>query len=726
MKLKMTSCCLTLATLLAAQPALAQEEPAGGGLEEIVVTAQKRSESLQDVPATVSVLSADALETRQIDDLSDVSRQVPSFVVGKLFGSNLVTLRGISTGLTSGTEDPSVAVHVNGVYQPRTRGLDVILADVDQVEILAGPQGTLYGRNATGGVVNYTLAAPSREFEAGFSGLAANYDRYSVKGYVSGPLGDQVQIRISGLYDDQQDGFTKNLLPNAPKSSLEDNRVVGGRFAAAIQPSESVNLQLETTYADTKSSTYFATFAQSEDPFYRALYVPVTTTPHRTFSDLDGKLDSTIVTATFTAEFELANNVTLKSISGYQDYEDYMAIDADGSGYLGVNTNQSVEAKTYTQEVNLNVALFDDRLKSIYGFFYFDDRITLDNFVEFGGFIPNVVIPIIYYTDQKAKSWAVYTDQTLAITDSLRLRAGLRYSKDRKSVDQLQNFAGAVCTFRDRYSDDQFSPLLALQYDFTPDVMGYVQWQKGYKSGGFVHNSCGDDYGPEKVTGYETGLKSTLFDNKVRLNLSAFYYDFRDIQVQQYQGILLQVANAAKARIYGAEASLEWLVSDAFRLDLAGNIQSAKYREFVNCNSTVSTVACTAADPRPPAVQQESFAGNWLNRAPPYTLNLGAQYRFDFANGATLTARGEAYLSGKMHFDEFASPEVTQGAYRLLNAYLTYEAPSEAYQVRLFGKNLANETYKVSGFNLGASGLAFVGNYGPPRTYGVEIAFKFR
>ena len=649
------------ALIIASAPAYGQATDADqpGGLTEIIVTASKRSESVQDVPATVSVLSGATMADRQINDLSDISKRVPSFVVGKLFGSNLVTLRGISTGLTSGTEDPSVAIHVDGVYQPRTRGLDVLLSDVERVEVLAGPQGTLYGRNATGGVVNYQLARPTKEFEAGVTGTAANYDRFGVKGYVSGPLGERVQVRLSGIYDDQSKGFTKNLLANAPDKTLEANRIAGGRVAIAAQPAEGVDLLLEASYADTKSSTYFATFSRSTDPFYRALYVPVTTTPHQTYSDLDGKLDSKITNVTFNASIDLTENVTLKSITGYQKYKEFMAIDADGSGYLGVNTNQSADAQTYTQEFDLNVSMFGGKLKSIYGFFYFNDEITLDNNVEFGGFIPNFVIPIRYFTAQKARSYAFFTDQTLSLTDRLRLRGGLRYSNDHKTVDQLQNFAGSLCTYKDKYDDDQISPLLALQYDFTPDAMGYVQWQKAYKSGGFTHNSCGDNYGPEHVNGFEAGLKTTLANNTVRFNVAGYYYDFRDIQVQQYQGILLGVANAAKARIYGAEASLEWVPTRAFKFDLAANLQSAKYVDFTNCNSTGSTVACTAADPRPVSQQQESFGGNWLNRAPPYTVSTGAQYRFDLGNSGALTARGEVYLAGKTYFDEFASPDVT-------------------------------------------------------------------
>ena len=431
------------------------------GIADIVVTAQKRSESVQKVPASVSVLSAGTLATRRLDDLSDIAKQVPSLVIGKLFGSNLITLRGISTGLTSGTEDPSVAVHVDGVYQPRTRSLDVILADVERVEVLAGPQGTLYGRNATGGVINYVLKEPQKEFGAGISGLAANYDRYAVRAYVTGPLAEGIEFRLSGIYDDQSKGFTKNLLPNAPEKTLESNRVAGGRAAIKFDPSSAFSMTLEGTYTDSRGKPLFSSFSVPGAPF-TDLYVPLTTAPHEVYSEHVSALNSKIYTGTLTANYQFNDDVSLKSITGYQKYKDFMAIDSDASGYTGVDTNNLLKSNTFTEELDLSVNMFDNRLKSIYGFFYFNDKITEDNHVNFGGAIPNVIIPIEYFTAQRAKSFAFFTDQTFSVTDKLRLRAGARYSSDRKSVEQFQDFAGSVCTYNDKYKNDQFSPLLAV------------------------------------------------------------------------------------------------------------------------------------------------------------------------------------------------------------------------------------------------------------------------
>jgi iron complex outermembrane receptor protein len=198
------------------------------GLSEVVVTAQKRSENVQDVPATVVALGAEDLEMRDIQSLTGLASHVPSLMAGELYGTTQISLRGISTGITSGADDPSVATHINGVYQPRSRSIASALIDLDRVEVLAGPQGTLYGRNAVGGAVNYVLKGPSEEFEGKVSARVGNYSRYAIDGSVSGPLSDRAGFRITALYDDRSDGFTKVLNANAPKSYLEELRSAGG------------------------------------------------------------------------------------------------------------------------------------------------------------------------------------------------------------------------------------------------------------------------------------------------------------------------------------------------------------------------------------------------------------------------------------------------------------------------------------------------------------------
>ena len=706
----------------------AEVEAPPAALEEVVVTAQKRSENIQDVPGSITALSGEALADRQIKDITDLQTHIPSMAVGQLYGANLITLRGISTGLTSGSEDPSVAVHVNGVYQPRSRSLDVALMDLDRVEVLSGPQGTLYGRNATGGVVNYITKGPTNAFEGQVTGLAANYDRFGARGSVSGPITDRIGFRLSGMYDDQSKGFTRNLLPNAPSKRLEDRRVMGAHLALRAQATDALTLDLDAMYVDTNSSSYFAAFAPPTLPFFASLFAPQTFRPHEVYSELPARLDSQYGQTSLTATWKLAENVELKSISAYQTYVDHMDIDLDASAYPAVTVLQTDKSHTPTQEFDLTTRTFDDRLTSIFGFFYFKDEFKGASVVPFGVIAPGSIVTFYFPTDQSAKSYALFTDQTFSVTPDLRLIAGLRYNKDEKRAVHTGSIAGVgpICPVSNvKRSWESWTPRFGAQYDVADHVMVYAQWQKGFKAGGFTANSCGDDYDPETIKGPEVGIKSEIFDRRLRLNAAAYRYSYKNLQVQQNVGVsTFQVNNAASAVLKGIEVTAQALLTDRLRLDAAGMVQSAKYKQFVNCNQTAVLGACTAGDPRPVAARQEDLAGNWLNRAPPYTLNVGLEYKFDLPSDGKLLVRAESYWSGKLRFDEFNSPALTQSAYNIQNVYATYTPAGERFEVRAFIKNLSDKDYKVSGF-FNSSGQLFSGNWAPPRTFGAEVTVNF-
>jgi iron complex outermembrane receptor protein len=707
---------------------------ASSGLDEIVVTAQKRAENVQDVAASITALGAEALENRQIRDITDLQQIVPSLVVGQGYGANLITLRGISTGITSGAEDPSVAVHINGVYQPRSRSLDAVLQDLDRVEVLAGPQGTLYGRNATGGVVNYLTKGPTKEFEGYVTGTVANYDRYAVRGGISGPLGEHAGFRIGAIYDDQNEGFTKNLTPNAPRKSVEDNRVAGVHGTLRLEPTSNLTLDLDGFYLDAKSSVLQAPFEFSTDPVQFAAFAPQEIRPHKTRSLQPSRLDTKYWQLSATTTWDMTDNVSLKHIVAYQNYKNDMNIDYDGSAVDALSTRQVFESRTIQSELDLSVAMFDDRLTSIYGVYYFNDDLSTASRSTLGyGFgAANLLQPLnlTFPFSQKARSFAFFTDQTFKVTDRFRLIGGLRFNRDRKSAErsgQVDEFGpGSICaTTAAEREWNSLTPKVGAQFDATETIMLYGQWQKGFKSGGFPANSCSPGYDPEKIKGPEIGIKSDLFDRRLRLNIAAYYYDYENLQVQKVDANSnFFVQNAAAARIKGIEFSAQGLISDAFRVDMSGNLQSAKYTNFVNCNTAAFLGACTGADPRPAAAQLQNVAGNPLNRAPSYTLNVGAEYTVAIGNFGDLLFRGESYWSGSVQFDEFKTRSLTQSAYSVQNAYVTFTPTSDRYQVRAFIKNLTDEKYKVSGLY-----AAYIssggGNWAAPRTFGGEVTVKF-
>ncbi|MEJ6010435.1 TonB-dependent receptor [Novosphingobium aquae] len=720
-----------------AQTAAPEGEEANG-IADIVVTAQKRSESSQTVPASITALDDKALDLRQISSVSDLQGQVPSLVVGELFGTNLITLRGISTGQTSGSEDPSVATHINGAYQPRSRSIDVAMVDLQRVEVLSGPQGTLYGRNATGGAVNYVLRGPSDTFEGELTGRAANYERFGISGSVSGPIGDSVGIRVTGLYDNQAEGFSRVLNANAPKDRLEENRVYGGRVVVEAKPSDRVTITVEGIGLNTKSSTAFFPFGQSIAPAINAAVQPQTYLAHEIYTDENAQLNSQYYQGIATINAELSDNVSIKSISAYQDYHQLMVIDSDGSATspkLRTATNQVTDSQTFTQEFNVNTKLIDGRLNSIFGFFYFHDDIDLQtdlttfrSFSAATGSLNPFTSVLSFHTFQKARSYAFFTDHTFSVTDSIRLIAGLRYNHDEKTAQQSFFFNGnpvLAPTTINKIVFESWTPRFGFQVDVAPRVMLYGTYSKGFKSGGFASNvNAVNPFNPEKISGGEIGVKSELADRRIRLNLSGYYYDYSDLQVQNavlVNGIpSFRVRNAAKSRIYGVEAQLQAMLSDNFKLDIAGMVQSAKYTDFSTCNNTLVVGTCTAAA----NTTLINLKGNWLNRAPNYTVNVGLEYKTEVGSAGELTLRGESLFSGTVHFDEFASALVTQKAYSLQNFYVSFTPTSDRFTLRAYVKNIGDTDYKTSGFFQTAT-LQQAGNWGAPRTFGAEATIRF-
>lgn len=694
--------------------------PAGAQLDDIVVTAQKRSENLQKVPVSITALTADALETRQIQNVVDLQTQVPSLIVGQYYGASLITLRGISTGVTSGSEDPSVATHINGVYQPRSRSIDSALIDLERVEVLSGPQGTLYGRNATGGVVNYILRGPTAKFEGEVGARVANYGRYAVQGRVSGPLSDNVGYLVSGLYDDQTRGFTRNLLKGAPNKRLEDSRTAGGRIALEFRPTSEVTINIDNIYMDTDETPASLAFAPPLSPISAAFLGPQSYRPREIITEIEALSRTKYFQTSGTINWEVTPDVTLKSITAYQTLRNKQVIDLDSSAVASDAPAQQTRSNTFTQELNLNTVSFDDRLKSVFGIFYFDDNLTANSLTTFN--VPGFLADYIAHTKIKTKSVALFTDQTLTVAEGLRLQAGIRYNYDKKVAEQSVDFGGPICPLAtNKRVAKAWTPRFGAQYDMSDDVMVYGQWSKGFKSGGFVANTCYNGFDPESIKGPEVGIKTQFLDRRVRLNLSAYYYDYKNIQVQRVVGVgQFSVVNAAAARIYGIEGQLNAALTPQLKLDMTGMLQSAKYTNFQNCNQAAFAFACSSAA----TTSLVDVSGNWLNRAAPYSLNAGLEYAAEMADGGSLTLRGETFFSGRVHFDEFASPLATQKAYSLQNAYVTYTPGNDRFTFRAYVKNIANTNYRISSFFQSAIQL-FSGNYGAPRTYGVEARAKF-
>lgn len=713
-----------------AQQTAAEDSGSSVGIPEIVVTAQKRAENIQKVPATITALGAEALETRQITDVVALQSQVPGLVVGETFGASLISLRGISTGVTSGAEDPSVATHINGVYQPRSRTIDSALADLERVEVLAGPQGTLYGRNATAGVINYILKRPGDSLQGEVTGSVGNYETLGIKGRISGPLSDNIRLLVSGVYENRDKGFTKNLAPGAPQSRLQTNRIAGGRAALDVDLPGGAEIQLDAIYLDSKSTPTTVAFGASQEAFIQPVLNPQSFRPFEVYSNYRSLDRTKYLQFIATINIPLSDNVDLRSITGYQRFRNHLRLDGDASATAIVESDIRFRSNTFSQEFNLNASLFDDKLKSIVGLFYYNDKFnhkgnspfdTSAIFPTSSAFNFSVEGPI------KGESYSVFTDHTYSVTDRLRLQAGIRYNHDKKTAATNVIFDGFdVCPAPPASKSwNSWTPRFGAQYDVADNSMLYAQYTKGFKAGGFAASSCMDDFEPEKITGVEVGFKAKFLDNRVMFNIAGFSYRIKDLQVQKVVDVgTLVVDNAARAKVYGVEASLQAQLAEHLRLDASGVVQSAKYDDFLNCNQLLFIGACGAFDPRTGADRLSDASGNRLNRAPPYTANVGLEYDVMLNGGGKILLRGESLFSGRVDYAEFPSPGSRQKPYSLQNAFLSYTSPGDRFVLRGYVKNIANKAYK-SGYLFFPATRQDTGQWAPPRTFGAEATVKF-
>lgn len=722
--------------LMAASAAWAEEAPASGAtVDEIVVTALKRSQTLTSVPASISALDADALADRGISTVNDIQQQTPSVSFGTALGTTQVSIRGVGLTIATGAGEPGVAVHLDGFYEARPALSGLAQFDLERVEVLRGPQGTLYGRNATGGAINFISKAPTQTFEARAAVGYAEYDEFHVEGVVSGPLSDRVRGRLGATFTERDQGFIENVAPG--QDDLDKTRTAGVRGRLEVDLSEDAVLDLQLTYLRSDGSTIYLTPTQPLDPatvaFNPALATAlVETSPDKTaISTPRGK--RTAIAPVATLNWELGE-LDFKSITGFSKIESESVSDSDGTsaemGYLP----QAYDSQLFTQEFGLTGTT--GKLDWIVGAYYLNERYEAYQDVVFpNGFtaafpIPGVgIIPIPVYGagerllqhwSEKRESYAAFADGTYRITDSFSLFAGARYSKDKFRLTQTVGtlLTGLACdNLTNEETFSSFTPRVGAQY--TPSFGGnlYGSVSRGYKSGGLNFGTCNDPYDPEKVTAYEIGYKGRLAGNTVTYGIAAFYYDYEDLQVYQLRPITAgggsYIDNAPKATIQGIEGDLTWRPTANLEFNAGLSFLDATYDEYVNADSSILGSA------------PEDLSGNRIPKSPEFTGNIGAQYTTDMIDGVgRFTVRAEAYHSAEQYYTEFNKPQDGQDAYTVYNAFVKWDDPSDRYSVRLYGRNLGDERYFNFVTATPLSGTTLV-TYAPPRQIGVELAVSF-
>jgi len=738
---------LAAATLAAANLAQAQE-PARTSqpvLEEVIVTATKRETTLQDTAIAISVMSGDQMTFRDIDTIDGLQNAVPGMTVGEVAGTPLITIRGIGLNLISGSGNPGVATHYDGIYLPRPGSANGAVVDVGSVEVLRGPQGTLYGRNATGGSVNFLSRRPADEFGAGLTLGGGKYDRQFYEGYVEGSILPDTLGARAWYRKDEFNGYGNNETNN---NDIGGNDTRMGHLAFTYQPIESLDIYGSYTRRDDKGKYPYSTALTSVSDFLGTEYPTSDQSfePYNIKGLRDPSTDMKTETGNVTITWDFAG-YTLKSISGYVGHHRDEAISAPEIQQYVVYTTRNETSDAYSQEFDLSGNLFDDKVNWLVGAYFQDD----DGTTPYGAYVNlnRVLGPytLVYAPASKTKdvTKALFIDGSWSMWDDLRLIFGARYSDEKRELTQTyqpyvadtatqlpnadltEQFLSIIqpdtCT--NEHHSIKFSstdPKIGLQWDVTPDIMAYVQYQSGFKGGGFNTSAqCNQTYDPENVDSYEIGLKSTLLDGQLVVNMAAFDYDYKDYQVEKTVQFNSLIENATNASSRGFELSTSFIPVEWVSLDAEYSYLDATYDDYEARDNFQNTSAFL-----PPDAPIEDLSGNYLSRSPKNTLNVGANF---FANInrfglGRLQLRVEGFYSDKLYFREFNLPIEKQPSYHTYNAFLTVESANEKFSVSVYAKNIGDELYQVG--QIGFDAVKYRGAYyAPPRTVGASISMRY-
>lgn len=699
-------------------------------IEELVVTAEKRQESLQDIPASISAFSGDRIAQSGARSIVDVQFLAAGLNFGQDRAGVLRTsIRGISSNV--GPES-AVAVHLDGVYLGNRYDQVGAFFDVKRMEVLRGPQGTLYGRNATGGALNIITNDPTASSEAGAQITYGNYSLLETEGYASGPLlGDRVLGRVAFKTSDLP-GYGRNLFSG---EKVNGNLSSSGRAKLDIRVTDDLIVKLSADYARNQS-----TYADEVSRIFSA--VPLMPEARGQFeaTGFDSNRnranyqDARAWGGSAKVEWDLGY-ATVTSLTGYRRVDKDGAVDIDGTpedaGYWRTAHQRNNEV---SQEVNVASAA-ESKLRWIVGAFYYRNNLGQFNDIPLPLLNSATASPEIFSNliSYRTNAYAFYGQATYPIFENLKLTLGGRYSDEKNhDLETRQVLPGAMTTLDASNSSHAFTPRVSLEWHVTDDVNAYATYAKGFKSGGFNPGTNDpSNFRPEHVANYEVGLKSMFLDRRVLLNLAAFYMKYDDLQVSTRVLIppgtpATRVVNAASATIKGVEA--EFRASAGAHLSFDGNLAylDARYDDFNQASDPVG--ATTYPFDVPPGARARSATGNQMMGAPKWSVNAGAEYAFDLADWEGAFRLEYAYQS-TVYFTPWEDLRgAKQGPAGVINARLTLNSADEDWSVSFWGRNLTDERIysNLAEFNDGAfTGLFRSATYRPPRTFGVTVGKHF-
>lgn len=711
-------------------------------IEEVIVTSQRRSENLQRIPKAISVLSSQQLERIKIDDLGGLGPKVPGLTVSYFsLGQPTIHMRGIGSNDDGAALDNSVVVYLDDIFVSRISSIDINLTDVERVEVLRGPQGTLYGRNTIGGAINVISKPPSQDPEVRLSATAGNYNHGAASAVISGPLKKDMLLAKVALSGNRTDGWQKNIFLDEDQHGRENLSV---RSKLAYLPNQRFSLKLGADYTwDNLDSTGRIPVA-GRVPIRildaEGKLIPVLDDAGKIVKDSAGNnlLESKLPTDIFKAlggDFEHATNGLsgytdrviwgttahatwenswgeFASVTGYRDSD--FAWAEDSIGLPPTVTDQRIGTavdethRQFSQEFRWTSNENQD-LRYVVGLYYLHERTERQERFPFATGTATTT------QKNKTNSYALFGQADYALTENYSMSFGARYTHDEKRLNQsaengdapaiiLENFQ-----LTERGSWNDFSPSLALSYQANEDILIYGSVSRGFKSGGFQGAPASLSLArrridPETAWNYEFGVKSEWLRNRLRLNLVTFYTDFRDLQVVQFRTVdnfgIFETTNAASATLRGAET--EFIFHPMEGMEISGSYAYLR-ATYDNFNDTTG----------------RDFNDNRLRQAPKHSFDIGLNYQWRLFEGYAIANMDYRY-QGKS-FREPDNSITVQPAFDLLDASLGYRSNDNKWEVSIWSKNLLDEEYISHLYVLGGNDYAL---FGTPRTYGVTLNWR--
>jgi iron complex outermembrane receptor protein len=750
--------CVLMSSAVAAPLALAQEsttatneqattseqapESAARTLDTVTVTARRRSESIQDVPVAVSAFSEEALKDLQASNIDGLQGAVPNMNIVQGRGSSNsvnVFIRGIGQPDALQTFDPGVGMYVDDVYYSRINGALFSLFDVQQVEVLRGPQGTLYGKNSTGGAIKITTKNPFDDEGGSVEGTVGDYGRAEGRFYLSSRFSDTVAGSIAGGWI-SNDGYVRDPTTGQHYND-EDTRAVRGKIA--FRPSDTFNatLSLDYTHQDNAltlgrpTAPLFAT----DLVFGQVLLSPAPTGDYdyeaRTSFSPDKGQELTHKGVSLNMGWNLSQAWLLKSITSYRKLDTASYIDIDASQFELGDVFVAVDQSQFSQELQLQ---YDNggNVKSVFGLYFQDEKVPSHQEAYADDFIRFLGAPVTFLRtiddDLHTRSYAAFGHVSWEFSPSWTLATGLRYTHETKDYDRsTSTFWGAplgaldaTFAFADSASWSALTPSLSLQKAFSDNLMGYVSANRGFKSGGFNGraNSASEvsSFNPEFVWTYEAGLKMQSADRRLRGNLAVFHSDYKDFQARVSEvtnpgapipTFAFPVLNAAELSITGIEFEGVALLGEATQLSTQLGWMDAKYDTF--------------EDPRVAANPALAGLHEHVPFSPDFTGRVALQHSFTLGDNGVLAIGGDASYRSETWLSVDNRDGLKQGAYTLFGLYGVWDSPQYAWQVRAGVRNLTDETYKTEGQEFSSVGNIQTAYFGLPRNYYVSLRYNF-